>query len=77
MNGFQREMLVTVVDGKTSHAAYPTAESTLCGVLAARVREVASALPECEECVTLAYLFRRIDRSAPAEWFIVPERSKS
>lgn len=77
MNGFAKEMLETVDDGRSSHAAYPSADRTLCGVLMSRVREISSQLPSCDDCVTAAYNFRRIDRSAPAEWFIVSERSNA
>lgn len=75
-----RELLATVYDqaGETTHAAYPTATKTLCGVetmSTTRTREQAHP-PGCAPCAHTARIFRRIDRSAPADWFTdTPERS--
>lgn len=71
---FAREILETVSDGSRTHAAYPSAFKTLCGLPRLLVTAAESALPDCEDCVTAAYNFRRIDGTAPPSWFEVPIR---
>jgi hypothetical protein len=72
VSAFGGDMLATVYDGDqgVTHAAYPSARKTLCGVARELVDAVgASLLPSCGPCASTARKFRRIDRSAPAEWF--------
>lgn len=67
-----RDVLELVLEntGADTHAAYPTATFTLCGLKRENVRPAPiSEAPSCESCATTARTFRRIDQSAPAEWF--------
>lgn len=75
MTGFTKEHLEAVRHGQLTHAAYPTAEATLCGVLLQRLRTVADGAPSCPPCASTARAFRQIDHSAPADWFLPIERS--
>lgn len=69
-----RELLATVYDAAraTTHAAYPSATSTLCGVPVASTSPAPDTgdAPACEPCARTARTFRRIDHSAPASWFV-------
>lgn len=69
-----RELLETVYDAArgTTHAAYPTAEKTLCGVPVAATAPAPDTgdAPACGPCARTARTFRRIDHSAPASWFV-------
>ena len=66
------EKLQTVHDtGGATHAVYPTATLTLCGLSRASTKaSLKSDTPSCGLCATAAREFRRIDRSAPAHWFV-------
>lgn len=53
------------------HAAYPTAERTLCGLVVTVSGRAAAGEgpPTCSLCLATAKAYLGIDRSAPAEWF--------
>lgn len=78
MSAFGGDTLETVYEreASTTHAIYPTASTTLCGVSRDQVEELGGSLPPvCEPCFETAHVFHRIDRSAPAKWFTYSERS--
>jgi hypothetical protein len=68
-----RDVLETVCDPAAgmTHAAYPSADKTLCGVPSASMTPLPGfGAPVCAPCMQTARVCRRVDRSAPAGWFL-------
>ena len=74
MSGNARELLETVCDTAAgmTHAAYPSASHTLCGVpIDDAVKPMPGfGAPVCALCAVTARTFRHVDQSVPPEWFL-------
>lgn len=68
-----KEKLRTVRANNQTHAAYPSARATLCGIPLRHTEQLegryADVFPSHIECRVAARHMHRIDHSAPLHWF--------